>query len=425
VALSDILLLGQPASGAQPSRAGNVRLDARQFADDGGIWPPLGDTLFTIVWMAGHDVDMLDRELSLTQGEFVRALGEVGGTSWEDRTIDPRDADYSANLALALEAAWAHGKRVFLTIFGGGVLAANELDAAVDRILAVCVPRQRMLQAVEIANEDNFVGTPDDLRRLARKISAALPGVPLMPHSGDVNSENLADIAVYLDVCNALNAHLDRTPGDKDWRQVRQTWGINNPCAHTQGEPSGIHLHQNQDIKDPVRMAFMWLVGCLNAFTGFVIHSGAGVRSGGSYDRGMGRPASFADPEMADYPAYVAKCRELVALLPAGVCNWQKTSQRGTSPWADNFLWSDAIWSDGADHGVSRNYVAYSGDKFVALTFGVLNVAQMLNTRHLVADIHDAYSGAVTPLDVAAGVGFKLAGNAETDAAYVIVGTFS
>jgi hypothetical protein len=315
-----------------------------------------------------------------------------------------------------LDICWAQGKRVMLTIFASGMIPANRLDDVVNIIIAACQPRQHALQLIEIANEDNFTGSDDDLKRLVHKIATGLPGIPIAPHSGAMGQ--------FDGVCNAHSEHFERTDGDKGWRVSRQPFDTNLQVGGAQGEPAGIHLHQNEDVHDAVRMAFMWLVGVVSRFGAFVVHTGAGVRSGGQYDLNMGRPASFADPQMADYPAHMAKCRELVSLLPEGVGNWTRTSQSGTSPRPDNFLWSDAIWSDGADHGVSRCYVNYAGGRFVSLVFGVLNYANMKNSRAIQADLYDAYSGQKTHLDVPAGQGFKLDGNPDTNAAYILIGNY-
>ena len=413
---------GLPETPDVPQPEGIVQVVSRQFADDRGFFSPLGTTFFPLACPDIPDETIVN-EITLTGDvDYLRALGEVGGSSWADRTIDPRRGDYETVLAHRFDITWDLGKRIFFSCFGGGVIGQSAIDMAVNRMLNVLRPRQHMLQCVEIANEDNFPGNDVDLRRVARMITAALPGVPLAPHSGDTNFVPAEeDIARFLDVCNMLSLHLDRTDGDQGWRVARQTWGINNSCAHAQGEPAGIYLKQNEDVHDATRMAFMWGVGILNAFTSFVIHTGAGVRLGGSYDQGMGRPSSFA--QMPDYPQWVAKCRQMAVLMPDGVCNWVKTSQRGTDPWPDNFLWADSIWSDGFDHGCSRNYVAYSGQQFICLCFGVKQWVELIAKQTVSGDIYGIHDGSVGPFRIEGGSRLRLGGNANADGAYVLVGT--
>jgi hypothetical protein len=109
--------------------------------------------------------------------------------------------------------------------------------------------------------------------------------------------------------------------------------------------------------------------------------------------------------------------------VPLDVADWVKTSQHGSDPFADNFLHADAIWSDeGQDHGVSRNYLAYSGNAFCCLSYGVKHYANLIARAPITATLYDVRAGTEAPFVLGAGGSYRLAGNDNADPAYIIVG---
>ncbi len=104
---------------------------------------------------------------------------------------------------------------------------------------------------------------------------------------------------------------------------------------------------------------------------------------------------------------------------------WSTTSQSGTNPQGGQVLTSDAIWSDGSDHGVSRNYGNNGPDgQFVQFPIGVFNYA---NFRANVACDVGAYDPASseTPVAVAsleAGQVLRLEGDGEANRGYILKG---
>jgi hypothetical protein len=413
------------AASVRSSRAGALRVSGRYLVDDAGPWRPLGATFFWLPWGVVHDPARTEANVIhlAEQGiDFVRILGEVGGESWEDRSIDPRDPGYEAALAGAIDMAAAHGLKVMLTIFGGGTGAP--VDLTVDKVLNVIGPRRTALALLELSNEDNWPGTVDDLRRIARRIRAALPDVVLLPHSPD--SGELAETAAYLapDGCNALTMHPERQVGDAGWRVVRQTWGQSFPCPLVAGEPAGMHLGQGEDVNDPIRLACMRAVGLLTGFQAFVLHTGPGVRGGGSWDGRYGRAANFYD--LPDLPAAVTALRAVESIVPLDAANWRKTSQHGREPFADNPLPADAIWSDdGETHGVSRQFVAYSGGQIVALILGVNGYSETIAHLGVQGTVHALHTGEVFDISIPAGGRYRFAGDPDANAAYIFVGRFT
>jgi hypothetical protein len=185
----------------------------------------------------------------------------------------------------------------------------------------------------------------------------------------------------------------------------------------------GVELKQGEDLNDPVRLAFCWAVGLFQGFQCWVLHSGPGVRTGGQYDVNMGRASNFYDID-AVLGAAAAGLLAMQALVPPDAAYWQKTSQRGREPWPDNFLYADAIWSDeGEDHGVSRNYVAYGGGQFCCLTYGVKHYVELIARKPVSGTVVEVRSGTSTPFAIPANGRLRLAGNAEADYGYVLLGT--
>src|SRR5687768_985686 len=74
------------------ARMGHVRADGRAVADAAGPFNALGATLFWGAWAYKFDRTRLERNLEVLSAagiDYVRVLGSVGGTSWEDRQTDP------------------------------------------------------------------------------------------------------------------------------------------------------------------------------------------------------------------------------------------------------------------------------------------------------------------------------------------------
>ena len=284
---------GGGGGGGLGRRTGAVVANGTYLQDEQGLFRPLGLTFFSLVWGVRHDFDRYKRNAQWAADHGVHAprlLGEVGGSSWADRVIDPRLATYEDDLAMALDLNASLGMRTILSIFGGGCVSTQpEVDLTVDKVVNVVGPRLDQVLMLEIANEDNFPGSPDDMKRVARRIRSALPSVVLAPCS-------LADLAktaqfCAADMCNEQNLHQERQPGDLNWRQARQLWDTGSasygiPCAAL--EPMGVLLMQGEDLDDPVRLAFCWAVGLFQGFQTWVLHSGPGVRTGGSVRRQHG-----------------------------------------------------------------------------------------------------------------------------------------
>jgi hypothetical protein len=419
--------------GAAVARQGATVAQGKHLVDMGGRFRPLSITFFSQVWGVRHDAARYLQNAQTAAGYGVHApriLGEVGGSSWADRVINPLESTYETDLSAAIDTNWSLGMRTILTIFGGGCIDGNrqqDVDLTVGKVINVVQPRLDRILAIEIANEDNFPGSPDDMKRVARLLRSALPSVVLMPCS--LGNLEPTEPMVAPDMCNAQNLHQERQPGDLDWRQARQLYGYHYgyPCGAL--EPMGVALMQHEDLNDPVRYAFCRAVGLLYGFQVFTLHTGPGVRTGGAYDVNMGRASNFYDvcgpitPTWGDLAASAAMLNTIETIVPLDVADWIKTSQHGRDPFADNFLFADAIWSDeGEDHGVSRSYLAYSGNAFCCLSYGVKHYANLIARASITATIYDIRHGTESPFVVGNGGSYRLPGDAAADPGYIIVG---
>src|SRR5688500_13150054 len=162
--------------------AGAVRAEGRAVADAAGPFNALGAILFWGTWAYKSDRARLERNLKVLSAagvDYVRVLGSVGGTSWEDRETDPRWSDYDAIIAGMTDLAYdRYGLRVQWTLFGGAPFtpAGPAREALVDRFAQLSKGREHKIFAFEIANEarSNGFGGPEgvaELRRLGQRLN--------------------------------------------------------------------------------------------------------------------------------------------------------------------------------------------------------------------------------------------------------------
>ncbi len=357
--------------GTKHAGAGRVVASGKKHRDDNGDFEPLGATFFPFYWGWKNDQARTKQnaEYIAPWTEFFRTLGEVGGVSWEDRTVDPRDADYVDTWKAILDYCWhTLNTRIMFTIFGGGT-GANP-DMVVDKVIEILRDRLDAIMSVEICNEGNGVDR-DTARRLAQKIQAAFPGL-LVATTSDTDAT--AHAQLDLDVASAGETHTERDKGDEDWRQVRQGCELMGlPKSKGGTEPPGPHSSV-AELWDPLRLACLRRVHTFSGTTRWVLHLGAGVRLGGQADLARGRFANFWDYDKDGLPAklsdIVKALRANDGLMPMDAANWQPMKGH----WADTRVVADMIWSDNAaafDHGCVRVYGSYTGDQFVDMAFGI------------------------------------------------------
>ena len=410
--LALVVVTGQAPSAA---RRGPVRAQGRAVADAGGPFNALGATLFWGAWGYRSDRPRLERNLEALNAagvDYIRALGSVGGDSWQDREVDPRWPDYDKVIAGLTDLAYdRYGLRVQWTLFGGAPFNANPASrtAVVDRFAAMARGREHKIFAFEIANEawQNGFDGPDgiaELRRLGKRLddrTAVLVALSA-PATGAI-CDTYARSGVQ-----ALTIHYPRQFGDEGpatpmllpWMSLP----LDKRCPHAlpqvvlNNEPIGPESSVEQD-DEPSRIAGAYVTTFLAGQAAYVLHMGPGIRGGGAADLAQTPPRSA---EFTELPAFKPIATALSAArryLPAGLANW--TRHEPNAPRAPL-------------HGFGRLYSASSGSRFVALAVGVGKGAT-LRTR-VAADItiRDAATGKVLQRQtVAAGDKIPLEGAGE------------
>jgi hypothetical protein len=229
------------------------------------------------------------------------------------------------------------------------------------------------------------------------------------------------------DITNFHTDHFDRGYGDGDWRFVRQPWDAKGyPHAGSQNEPIGPHASVRES-RDPLRICMLRALGIAMGMSGFVFHTGAGVRGGGRGDGPAGshpfqRHANFWDYQ-SDFDAIIPALRAIETLIPADAPNWRKTRHH----WDDHPLRTDDIWPDGlVNYGVVRNHCVYSGSEFVTLPMGVWHHADLKAKDSCQVKIYDPVTATLLREEsLSAGQMLHLEGadDSEASKAYIIVGT--
>jgi hypothetical protein len=292
-------------------REGLVRADGRMLVDDGGPFLALGATLFWALWGIEHDGERLAANLETVRRggfDYIRALAVVGPGGWSDRTVDPRAANWAANVSALTDLAYdRYGVRVQWTIFGGldNTRTAESRAAAVDRFLKAIDGRHHKVFAIEIANEgerNGFSGPAGwaELKALASRVREAYGG--LLATTSPASLTCAAQSRLYAGApASLLTLHFPRSDDGKNtWQlleQVSRTAAA--PCrglprAMSSNEPIGPYSSVREE-RDPARLvtsaAFTWMSG----IGAYVLHTGAGIRGGGVEDRELGRPANLRD----------------------------------------------------------------------------------------------------------------------------------
>jgi hypothetical protein len=111
-------------------------------------------------------------------------------------------------------------------------------------------------------------------------------------------------------------------------------------------------------MDDPMHLAMASAVCSIVGSGLYVAHLGAGIRTGGQWDRNRGLPANFWEQTNGEAQAdAVTRARDL---LPGDIASWMHINGH----WPNSPLPPTWVWSDGFPEGVSRAYFAERGDEF-------------------------------------------------------------
>jgi hypothetical protein len=77
--------------------------------------------------------------------------------------------------------------------------------------------------------------------------------------------------------------------------------------------------------------------------------------------------------------------------------------QHWNNAWGGNPWVADAFWSDGADHGVNRNYTVSTPDGWISTESGIKGYVVMTPRQHSRVEIFDVLAGKVNEVELQAG----------------------
>jgi hypothetical protein len=206
--------------------------------------------------------------------------------------------------------------------------------------------------------------------------------------------------------------HYSRSIEDGDpWLPVRQPWiwALEQAaaCRHTlpvpiNNEPIGPQTSVEQD-DGPARLAMAYVTTFLAGNAAYTLHTGAGVRGGGSADRAIGRSANFS--ETPNLEAALAAMAHARAYLPADLANWRRHDARDAG-------YPIAGAEDAARRGsLAASYAATNGDRFVAVVIGLERKVDFSAKKACQVEVHGPSAG--EPLarhDLAPGEPLSLSG---------------
>lgn len=340
-----------------PARQGQVSSLGRCFADAGGIFNPLGATLF---WAVGGyhrgDIARAREHFKFLREEgkqdYVRILAEV---NWEGEEIDPNWPDYPATLAAVVDAAYDDfGMRSHVTIIGGTTNGRARWIAA--RVRAVLAARTAKVIFVESVNEGN--ASQDDAIQIAQEFagSGILVGVGLGDQGREtINACSRAAGAPVKFVHTERSLGDKHEPGGEDARPVRQPWNfeaMSGPCVN--GEPPG-PASSVAELTDPFKLATMRALSIVCGAAAFCFHAGALV-FGRKHISNNGKLREANIWEVPNIKAMLVAVRNADLRLPVDVANWEKFNK------------DQPVQT--LDRQCNKHYGAKSGNRFVSIAFG-------------------------------------------------------
>lgn len=395
------------------------------IADDTGAFAPLGDTLFWALHGWEHDRERLLEHLKWVRSfkhDYLRILADVDWSSNAGYQIDSSASNFKQILGEYLDCSWKqYGLRTEITCWGGSNRDPIALAQAVTDV--VNAGRRDAVLNIEAANE-SFQNGPDHNTLIAMVNILKTTGC-LVAHSepGDPNTTAEALEASVSAGANLGAVHLDRAPGVRGERFVRQPYGLKDlkgfPVTHN--EPIGPRSSVCESV-DPSKLTMLRLMGMFYGASAFILHNGNGVT--GLRDDAHQRGGNLWDvPGIETIMRAVRACD---ALLPIDIPSYSKTNQHGgyTDPGFADYgqpLAADTIWSDhNADHGCDRCYGAVQGSNFVTMVSDVFNWCELRAARGCHVKVFNVLqpATAVIEADMAAGGVLRISSSGD----YVVQG---
>jgi hypothetical protein len=342
---------------------------------------------------------------------------------WQDRQVNPNRPESDGFYTGAIDLAYdEYGIRSFVTLFAGGGNTPADKPSFVDRIAQLGRGREHKIFAYEISNEGQGVSGHAEQRELGRRLQSQVPNLVALGTADDETAcELYADAGV-----TAATMHYARDFGGDDvtvdgqtyhMRPVRQPWGwpgeYDASCTGKMPKivfhNEGIGIQSSGNMDDlPVDIALAYITTFIAQNSGYLFHTGAGIRGGGQGDVAPITPKPWA-PRKAnlwEQPTFAACCdavRAARAALPPGLANWEKANAGWTTAPYDGF-------ADHADKGrIVRAYSSLQGPENWTVVLGIRQSVTQAPKRAMALDILDPLTcEVVRHLELAAGEPFTL-----------------
>lgn len=402
---------------AEGPRRGVVRACGRALCDDGGAWPALGASMFWAMWGYKFDRPRLEANLKFLADhgfDYIRVLGELGGSHWKDRQVDPRWPDYDRIVAELTDLAYQkYGLRVEWSLFGGTDFSTTPVlrEQRIDRFARAIAGREHAVLLVEIANEGWQNGFPHpegtkEMRVLAGRLDAKLKeagGKPLLravtsPAGPEVYGSEDSGAPYRLTYEGAGvevgTVHSTRDRGDGGWRPLRALIDYRHapgmPAVMSNDEPIGPGSSGNAE-NDPVKLVSQAVASYLVGLAAYTYHTNAGIWGGGAAGQHRG-PGDVWRLQGATEIARGFKATR--AYVPADVATWtfHDTNAKG-HPF----------------QSATQIFAAVQGARFVALPFGVQAKSPIKAARAMTFSVIHPMTGAtLRTVTLTAGQSFVL-----------------
>jgi hypothetical protein len=379
------------------ARTGIVHAAGSAFVDDLGEFYPLGATLMWALRGWKFERDRVRQNLAFLQKyrvDFVRILAEVG---WAGNDIQPDQwDDYDALLANFIDETYdVYGMRTQITMIGGGT--NTDYSRLVDRIIAIVKTRQHKVFLIEVANESfqNFTDS-SKMKSFARRFVSALPDT-LVACSSTPDDDDGSVLKDFASAATASVKHFERSLNESGWKGVRKPWEMRGPIGSlpsSQNEPQGPRSSVCE-YTEPIHMVMNRWTGIIMGWKAYVLHNGAGV--GGQVDTTHNRPANLW--EVPGIDTIMDAVRNLDSFVPKGIVGTPTRTGVVGHPSS-----ADAIWVDGADHGVVRDYACITDFGFVQTLIGIKQYVDLkFNANYHITALHPVTGAVVNEADVTPG----------------------
>jgi len=417
--------------GAAGPRAGVPRANGRAIVDDNGEWFPLGLTFMWSLQGARNEPDRYRANLEWAAAhgfDYKRPLYEV---AWNPPLeINPATfPDHLGAVARDLDLSWGLGLRSGITLSGKGT--GYDLPRLARDVGGVIADgREAAVLLVEMQNEYSNGGDPlATLEAMAREIDPLIRN--LIGFSTPGNEAEVEEIkaAARRVAAKIFIRHTERGNSDHGWRDVRQAWDFHNDGGFVGADWEGPGPGSSGSVlTDRLRLAMKRALSIMCGAPIFTLHTGTGVYGNGApSSSGAPRPPNFW--EIDDIDGIVEALRGVVALLPAGVSNWQQANTQWVPPNPVAPFQPHNHWEGDTGDGVNKAYSALAPDgRVIQMPIGVRGRVRLTASYRLTGvTVFDPLTLAPLPdfTDRSFGQGEVMelpGGGIDADVAYIIHG---